>query len=37
MRIMTGLGKPEATSPRSWRYSFATLLQDANVDPLNGQ
>lgn len=24
----------EATCPKSWRHSFATLLQDANVDPL---
>jgi hypothetical protein len=23
-----------ATCPKSWRYSFATLLQVANVDPL---
>ena len=23
-----------ATCPKSWRHSFATLLQDANVDPL---
>lgn len=24
----------DATCPKSWRHSFATLLQDANVDPL---
>jgi integrase len=24
----------EATCPKSWRHTFATLLQDANVDPL---
>jgi integrase len=34
VRVMAGLGKPEATCPKSWRHSFATLLQDANVDPL---
>jgi integrase len=28
------LGHPEAACPKSWRHSFATLLQDANVDPL---
>lgn len=27
-------GWPAATCPKSWRHSFATLLQDANVDPL---
>ena len=34
VRIMAGLNRPEATCPKSWRHSFATLLQDANVDPL---
>jgi len=34
MRIMKELCHPEATCPKSWRHSFATLLQDANVDPL---
>lgn len=34
MRIMGSLGRPDATCPKSWRHSFATLLQDANVDPL---
>ena len=34
VRVMKGLGRPEATCPKSWRHSFATLLQDANVDPL---
>src|SRR5262249_5593526 len=34
VRIMEGLGRPQATCPKSWRHSFATLLQDANVDPL---
>ena len=34
LRIMADVGHPEATCPKSWRHSFATLLQDANVDPL---
>jgi integrase len=34
VRIMRALGRPDATCPKSWRHSFATLLQDANVDPL---
>lgn len=34
MRIMKRIGHPEGTCPKSWRHSFATLLQDANVDPL---
>lgn len=34
MRLTKGIGHPEATCPKSWRHSFATLLQDANVDPL---
>jgi len=34
VRIMHTVGHPEATCPKSWRHSFATLLQDANVDPL---
>ncbi len=34
LRIMARLGKLHATCPKSWRHSFATLLQDANVDPL---
>jgi integrase len=34
LRVMAGLGHEEATCPKSWRHSFATLLQDANVDPL---
>lgn len=34
IRIMRAIGHPEATCPKSWRHSFATLLQDANVDPL---
>src|SRR5262249_8966452 len=27
-------GARQATCPRSWWHNFATLLQDANVDPL---
>lgn len=34
IRITKAIGHPEATCPKSWRHSFATLLQDANVDPL---
>jgi len=34
IRTMAMLGSPDATCPKSWRHSFATLLQDANVDPL---
>jgi integrase len=34
MRIMKQLGHAEATCPKSWRHAFATLLQDAGVDPL---
>lgn len=34
IRVMQRNGHPAATCPKSWRHSFATLLQDANVDPL---
>lgn len=34
VRIMAAVGHSESTCPKSWRHSFATLLQDANVDPL---
>jgi integrase len=34
VQIMRQVGHPEATCPKSWRHSFATILQDANVDPL---
>lgn len=34
VRAMRAIGRPEATCPKSWRHTFATLLQDANVDPL---
>jgi integrase len=33
-RIARRAGLAEATCPKSWRHTFATLLQDANVDPL---
>jgi integrase len=33
MRIAASVGLP-ATCPKSFRHSFATLLQDGNVDPL---
>lgn len=34
IHAMKTIGHPEATCPKSWRHSFATLLQDASVDPL---
>jgi integrase len=34
IRIAQAIGLAGATCPKSWRHSFATLLQDANVDPL---
>jgi integrase len=34
IRLMKKIGHPESTCPKSWRHTFATLLQDANVDPL---
>ena len=34
IRTMLAIGHPEATCPKSWRHTFATLMQDANVDPL---
>lgn len=33
-RLITAVGRPDTTCPKSWRHTFATLLQDANVDPL---
>ena len=33
VRVMKGIGHTEAACPKSWRHGFATLLQDANVDP----
>ncbi|HWL07292.1 MAG TPA: tyrosine-type recombinase/integrase [Planctomicrobium sp.] len=34
IRIANQLQWQNATCPKSWRHSFATLLQDVNVDPL---
>lgn len=34
MKVTRRIGMFEVTTPKSWRHSFATLLQDANVDPL---
>jgi integrase len=34
IRIAKTAGLVGATCPKSWRHTFATLLQDANVDPL---
>lgn len=34
IRIAKRCGLENATCSKSWRHSFATLLQDANVDPL---
>jgi integrase len=34
LRIAARCGFHQATCPKSWRHSFATLLQDAHVDPL---
>ncbi len=30
----TAAGLEDVTCPKSWRHTFATLLQDARVDPL---
>jgi integrase len=34
IRIAQTIGHPEATCPKSWRHTFATLMQEGNVDPL---
>jgi integrase len=34
MRLTTGIGLPQVTAPKTFRHTFATILQDANVDPL---
>ena len=34
MRLTKAIGSPEVTAPKTLRHSFATSLQDANVDPL---
>lgn len=34
MRLTRAIGLPEVTAPKTLRHTFATCLQDANVDPL---
>jgi len=34
IRTTRAIGLDGVTCPKSWRHTFATLLQDANVDPL---
>lgn len=34
MRVTKRIGAEHITSVKTWRHSFATLMQDANVDPL---
>lgn len=34
IRTASAAGLKQSSCPKSWRHSFATLLQDANVDPL---
>ena len=34
IRLANSMGLTDVTCPKSWRHTFATLLQDANVDPL---
>jgi integrase len=34
MRVSASIGSPEITAPKTLRHTFATILQDANVDPL---
>jgi len=34
IRVAKRCGWQDVTCPKSWRHTFATLLQDANVDPL---
>ena len=34
IRVAAAIGHPQATCPKSWRHTFATLRQDANVDLL---
>jgi integrase len=33
-RITLSIGLPHVTAPKTFRHAFATILQDANVDPL---
>jgi integrase len=34
IKLTTRIGLPEVTAPKTLRHTFATCLQDANVDPL---
>ena len=34
IKVAAHAGLSGATCPKSWRHSFATLLQDCNIDPL---
>jgi integrase len=34
MRVTKTIGIPHVTAPKTFRHTFATILQDANVDPL---
>jgi site-specific recombinase XerD len=34
MELTTTIGNPDITAPKTLRHTFATILQDANVDPL---
>ncbi len=34
MRVTKRIGLPEVTAPKCWRHTFATLMQEAGVDPL---
>lgn len=34
MRVTKAIGLPYVTAPKTFRHTFATILQDANVDPL---
>ena len=34
MRTTAAMGHEHITCPKSWRHTFACLLQEANVDPL---
>jgi integrase len=34
IRRAKAIGRPDCTAPKIFRHAFATLLQDANVDPL---
>ncbi len=34
IKVAVRIGLDGVTTPKSWRHTFATLMQDANVDPL---